>query len=60
LAIVLLACLHWPQAQVLVRFDGEIADWTLRSKGTPLPALDIALLLAAALITELIPYIYEL
>jgi hypothetical protein len=59
-AIVLLMCLHWPQARALVMLNPGAGDWGLHAKSLPLPAAYIAIFLIAALVLELVPYTYEL
>jgi hypothetical protein len=60
MAIGLLAVLHWPQFLALFGLGRERADWSLRLKQHPLPALYVAKLLGANVAVEWLPYLEEL
>jgi hypothetical protein len=59
LSLALLAMIAWPQAQALVGFGQESADWTLRRKSEPLPDEYLAVALLMSLLFNVIPLVQE-
>jgi len=57
---LLIAVLHFPQLLALFGLGTERADFTLTPKHEPLPLGSVLLVLGAALLLELLPYLEEL
>jgi len=60
MAMVAVFSLHWPQFLAVFGLGVELADFTLRLKGQPLPTAYVATILACIVIFELLPYAEEL
>jgi hypothetical protein len=59
LSLALLAATAWPQALALVGLGAEPADWSLRAKAQPLPALYLMGALLATALFNVLPYLQE-
>jgi hypothetical protein len=57
---ILVAILHWPQFLALFGLGDEPARWALRLKNPPLPGGYVAVVLLAAVLLEVLPYVEEL
>lgn len=59
MALVLLGCLHWPQALAPFGLGAEVADWQLRLKRQPLPTAYLVTVLVLIALVEILPYLEE-
>jgi hypothetical protein len=60
MALSFVAVLHWPEAAALLGQGGRRPDWGLRRKRPGLPCGYLAVVLAATLLIEWVPYLEEL
>ena len=60
MAVSFVSVLHWPQLIALLGVGPERPDWSIRWKHPPLPAKYTAMMLAAQVTLEWVPYLEEL
>ena len=60
MAIALLAVSHWEQMAALFRLGSELPEFRLVLKDPPLPGSYLVIVLSAAFLLSLLPYLFEL